>query len=307
MRRRLKNSLRCALVVATLTRRQLRSTYSWISARTQCTANDTRRTLTLGIKALHGLHQADVAFLDQIADRQAVAGIAAAMCTTKRRCDSTSWRAASRSLSRRKRIASSCSSSRVSTGMRLTRSIYASRLPSGPARARSALRVDQCGGGSHRLRGPPGRAILALEHIRVLRARKVSPKNINKTFKNIAWVHTEEALGAPAGKAERTVRPRGSASRLNGARPAARRPAGDGMPRARLRASRAPLRPRTRRPRPEAWVQSRQSGCHRAGPGRTTGACSEATDSATISQAASAAEDPVQHAGVEKRPAHEPI
>ena len=35
IRRRLKKSFRCALVVATLTRRQLRSTYSWISARIQ--------------------------------------------------------------------------------------------------------------------------------------------------------------------------------------------------------------------------------------------------------------------------------
>ena len=50
MRRRLKNSLRCALVVAIFTRRQLRSTYSWISARIQCTANDTRRTFTVGSK-----------------------------------------------------------------------------------------------------------------------------------------------------------------------------------------------------------------------------------------------------------------
>jgi hypothetical protein len=33
--RRLKNSLRCALVVAIFTSRQLRSTYSWISARIQ--------------------------------------------------------------------------------------------------------------------------------------------------------------------------------------------------------------------------------------------------------------------------------
>src|SRR6266700_3192446 len=46
--RRLKNSLRCDLVVATLTRRQLRSTYSWISARIQWTAKDTKRTPTLG-------------------------------------------------------------------------------------------------------------------------------------------------------------------------------------------------------------------------------------------------------------------
>ena len=36
--RRLKNNLRCAFVVATFTIRQLRRTYSWISALIQCTA-----------------------------------------------------------------------------------------------------------------------------------------------------------------------------------------------------------------------------------------------------------------------------
>ena len=36
--RRLKNSLRCALVVATLTMRQFFRMYSWISARIQCSA-----------------------------------------------------------------------------------------------------------------------------------------------------------------------------------------------------------------------------------------------------------------------------
>ena len=75
--RRLKNSLRCALVVAIFTRRQLRSTYSWISARIQWTANETRRTPTSGSKRLHGLHEADVAFLDEVAERQTVAEVAA--------------------------------------------------------------------------------------------------------------------------------------------------------------------------------------------------------------------------------------
>ena len=36
--RRLKNSLRCALVVATLTMRQFLMMYSWISALIQCMA-----------------------------------------------------------------------------------------------------------------------------------------------------------------------------------------------------------------------------------------------------------------------------
>ena len=36
--RKLKKSLRCALVVATLTMRQFFKTYSWISARIQCKA-----------------------------------------------------------------------------------------------------------------------------------------------------------------------------------------------------------------------------------------------------------------------------
>ena len=50
MLRRLKNSLRCALVVATFTSRQLRRMYSWISALIQCIANDTRRTPRSGSK-----------------------------------------------------------------------------------------------------------------------------------------------------------------------------------------------------------------------------------------------------------------
>ena len=50
MLRRLKNSLRCAFVVATLTSRQLRRMYSCISARIQCSANDTRRTPRSGSK-----------------------------------------------------------------------------------------------------------------------------------------------------------------------------------------------------------------------------------------------------------------
>ena len=50
--RRLKNSLRCALVVATLTMRQLRRMNSWISALIQCTAKDTSRTPTPGSKRL---------------------------------------------------------------------------------------------------------------------------------------------------------------------------------------------------------------------------------------------------------------
>jgi hypothetical protein len=52
MLRRLKNSLRCALVVAIFTMRQLRRICSWISARIQCTANETRRTPRSGSKRL---------------------------------------------------------------------------------------------------------------------------------------------------------------------------------------------------------------------------------------------------------------
>ena len=73
----MKKSLRCALVVAIFTSRQLRNTYSWISARIQCTANETRRTPTDRVEALHGLHQADVAFLDQVSDRQSITHVAA--------------------------------------------------------------------------------------------------------------------------------------------------------------------------------------------------------------------------------------
>ena len=78
IRRRLKKSLRCALVVAIFTSRQLRSTYSWISARIQCSANETRRTPRSGIETAHGLHEADVAFLDQVGLRQPIAQVLAA-------------------------------------------------------------------------------------------------------------------------------------------------------------------------------------------------------------------------------------
>jgi len=74
--RRLKNNLRCALVVATLTMRQLRSTYSWISALIQWTANGHQPHADGRVEALHRLHQADVAFLDQVGLRQAVALVA---------------------------------------------------------------------------------------------------------------------------------------------------------------------------------------------------------------------------------------
>ena len=52
MPRRLKNSLRCALVVAIFTRRQFFRMYSWISALIQWIANDTRRTPRVGSKRL---------------------------------------------------------------------------------------------------------------------------------------------------------------------------------------------------------------------------------------------------------------
>ena len=75
------------------------------------------------------------------------------MCTTKRRCDNTSWRAASRSPSLRKRLASTASSSRESTGMRLTLSMYASKLPTGPDKDEIVLAGNECSGrgdGGHR-------------------------------------------------------------------------------------------------------------------------------------------------------------
>ncbi len=50
MLRRLKKSLRCALVVATFTSRQLRRMYSWISALIQWMAKDARRTPRPGSK-----------------------------------------------------------------------------------------------------------------------------------------------------------------------------------------------------------------------------------------------------------------
>jgi hypothetical protein len=47
--------------------------YSWISARIQCKANETRRTPRSGSNRRDRLHQADVAFLHQIRLWQAVA------------------------------------------------------------------------------------------------------------------------------------------------------------------------------------------------------------------------------------------
>ena len=75
--RRLKNSLRCALVVATLTMRQFFRMYSWISALIQCMRVAHQAHALLGVEALDGLHQADIAFLDQVALRQAVAQVLA--------------------------------------------------------------------------------------------------------------------------------------------------------------------------------------------------------------------------------------
>ena len=75
--RRLKNSLRCALVVATLTMRQFFRMYSWISALIQCMRVADQADALVRVEALHGLHQADVAFLDQVAVRQAVAQVLA--------------------------------------------------------------------------------------------------------------------------------------------------------------------------------------------------------------------------------------
>ena len=77
MLRRLKKSFLCALVVAIFTIRQLRRMYSWISALIQWIANDARRTPRSGSKRLHRLHQADVAFLDEVGLRQPVAHVVA--------------------------------------------------------------------------------------------------------------------------------------------------------------------------------------------------------------------------------------
>ena len=52
MLRKLKKSLRCAFVVATLTILQLRTMYSCISALIQCTANETSLTPRSGSKRL---------------------------------------------------------------------------------------------------------------------------------------------------------------------------------------------------------------------------------------------------------------
>jgi hypothetical protein len=66
----IEEHFRCALVVAIFTMRQLRRICSWISARIQCTAKN-QPYPSIG-SALHGLHQPDVAFLNQVCVRQAI-------------------------------------------------------------------------------------------------------------------------------------------------------------------------------------------------------------------------------------------
>ena len=75
--RRLKNSLRCALVVATLTMRQLLQDVLVDLGLDPVQRVADQPHALLGVEALDGLHQADVAFLDQVAVRQAVAQVLA--------------------------------------------------------------------------------------------------------------------------------------------------------------------------------------------------------------------------------------
>jgi hypothetical protein len=75
---------------------------------------------TLRVESLDGLHQADVAFLDQVRRAEAVPEITPATETTSLRCESTSCRAAFESSVSRKRRARLTSSSALSTGKRFT-------------------------------------------------------------------------------------------------------------------------------------------------------------------------------------------
>ena len=70
----------------------------------------------VGVEALDGLHQADVAFLDQVALGQAIAKVLARDRHHKRRCDNTRRPAASRSPWSRRLRAAADSSSAVSGG-----------------------------------------------------------------------------------------------------------------------------------------------------------------------------------------------
>ena len=75
--RRLKNSLRCALVVATLTMRQLLEDELVHLGADPVHRERHQAHALVGVETLDRLHQADVAFLDQVADLQAVAVVAA--------------------------------------------------------------------------------------------------------------------------------------------------------------------------------------------------------------------------------------
>ena len=57
--------------------RQFFRMYSWISALIQCMRVADQPHALVGVEALDRLHQADVAFLDQVAVRQAVAEVLA--------------------------------------------------------------------------------------------------------------------------------------------------------------------------------------------------------------------------------------
>ena len=75
------------------------------------------------VEALHGLHEADVAFLDHVAQRQAVAGVAAGDVHDEPQVRQHELAGSLEVAVVAEAVASAASSSRDSTGMRLTLSM----------------------------------------------------------------------------------------------------------------------------------------------------------------------------------------
>jgi len=90
------------------------------------------------VEALDRLHEADVAFLHEVAEGQPIAVVAAGDVHDEPQVREQRAGGRVQVVVATEAVASSVSSSRLSTGMRLTASTYASKLPIGPSSASSA-------------------------------------------------------------------------------------------------------------------------------------------------------------------------